>query len=324
MIITFLLTLIPIIAATVIAILTGGGTIQGLLDSISFTGVVVLFVVAIIGSGYGKPFFRIFSSKKKFQSLNLQELKKTDQALEFAGKILFYTAVLIPVLVLIYTLRNFYKDAGTYRHLCPNMAVLLLSILYMDLIEMILCTLKAKTHKEVIMYMADEKMLDRNKGAFSGKTLGTVLVAILSFIVVCVLYGYVSGVYVWGQSSLFSSVFDVPFILIMAVYVFPLLAISGNLSVLSGSIKVLFSGSGIAVSQKHLYLNAVKLTVSLNWYAAFSGAACGWIGMLCNLEDISSLPANLSVSLVPFFYAACLNLFLLLVECRVTASSEAD
>lgn len=161
MIITFLLTLIPIIAATVIAILTGGGTIQGLVDWISFAGVVVLFVVAIIGSGYGKPFFRIFSSKKKFQSLNLQELKKTDQTLEFAGKILFYTAVLIPVLVLIYTLRNFYKDAGTCRHLGPNMAVLLLSILYMALIEMILCTLKAKTHKAVIMYMADEKMLER-------------------------------------------------------------------------------------------------------------------------------------------------------------------
>ncbi|MBQ0166303.1 MAG: hypothetical protein KBT02_04240 [Treponema sp.] len=192
---------------------------QGVIsDSISFSGVVVLFVVAIIGSGYGKPFFRIFSSKKKFQSLNLQELRKTDQALEFAGKILFYTAVLIPFLVLIYTLRNFYKDAGTYRHLGPNMAVLLLSILYMALIEMILCTLKAKTHKAVIMYMADEKMLDRKKGAFSG--------------------------------------------------------------------------NGIAVSQKHLYLNAVKLTVSLNWYAAFSGAACGWIGMLCNLEDISSLPES--------------------------------
>jgi len=84
----------------------------------------------------------------------------------------------------------------------------------------------------------------------------------------------------------------------------------------------LFSGQKITVSQKNLYLNAVKTTVTLNWYGAFSGAACGWIGMLSNLEDASALPANLAVSLIPFFYATCLNLFLLLVEIRITKAVE--
>ena len=145
---------------------------------------------------------------------------------------------------------------------------------------------------------------------------------IVLFLAVVILYGWISGVYAWGQNSLLKSVLDIPFILIMIIYVLPLIAISGNLVILFRSIKLVFTGKKITIGQKNLYLNAVKTGMTLNWYTAFSGAICGWIAMLFNLEDLSSLPANLAVSFIPFFYVTCLNLFLLFVEIRITKAAE--
>lgn len=87
MIINFLLSLIPICVATVLSIKTSGGTITGLFNLISFTGVILLFVVALFISGYGKTFCRIFSTRKNYQSMELQELKNTDLALKYGNPI---------------------------------------------------------------------------------------------------------------------------------------------------------------------------------------------------------------------------------------------
>lgn len=320
MIINLLLSLVPICISTVLATLTGGGTLYGVLDSISFIGVLLLFSVAIFISGYGKTFCRIFSTRKKFKTLDLQELQKTDLALEFGSKTLFYTAVLIPILTLIYTLANYYKTPETLQHMGPNCAVLILSILYLSLFEMIIVTLKAKVRKSVILYMADETEKTASTAQKSSNI--KMILGVILFLAVCILYGWISGIYAWGKGPLVSLIFDIPFMVIMIIYVLPLVAISENFGLLFRSIKTIFTGEEISVSQKNLYLNAVKTTVTLNWYGAFSGAACGWIGILNNLEDASALPANLAVSLIPFFYATCLNLFLLLVEIRITKAVE--
>ena len=320
MIINLLLSLVPICISTVLATLTGGGTLYGVLDCISFIGVLLLFSVAIFISGYGKTFCRIFSTRKKFKTLDLQELQKTDLALELGSKILFYTAVLIPILTLIYTLANYYKTPEALQHMGPNCAVLILSILYLSLFEMIIVTLKAKVRKSVILYMADET--EKTAGTAQKSSNIKMILGVILFLAVCILYGWISGIYAWGKGPLVSLIFDIPFMVIMIIYVLPLVAISENFGLLFGSIKTIFTGQEISVSQKNLYLNAVKTTVTLNWYGAFSGAACGWIGMLMNLEDASALPANLAVSLIPFFYATCFNLFLLLVEIRITKAVE--
>lgn len=320
MIINLLLSLVPICISTVLATLTGGGTLYGVLDSISFIGVLLLFSVAIFISGYGKTFCRIFSTRKKFKTLDLQELQRTDLALEYGSKILFYTAVLIPILTLIYTLANYYKTPETLQHMGPNCAVLILSILYLSLFEMIIVTLKAKVRKSVILYMADETEKTASTAQKSSNI--KMILGVILFLAVCILYGWISGIYAWGKGPLVSLIFDIPFMVIMIIYVLPLVAISENFGLLFRSIKTIFTGEEISVSQKNLYLNAVKTTVTLNWYGAFSGAACGWIGILNNLEDASALPANLAVSLIPFFYATCLNLFLLLVEIRITKAVE--
>jgi len=322
MIINLLLSFIPICISTVLATLTGGGILSEILDYISFIGVFLLFSVAIFISGYGKTFCRIFSTRKKFKALNLQELQKTDLALGFGSKILFCTAILIPILVLIYTLMNYYNTPETLQHIGPNCAVLLLSILYLSLLEMIIITLKAKVRKSVILYMADEMEKPVGIEKKTSKSTIKMILGVILFIAVSVLYSWISGVYAWGKHSIFDTVFDIPFITIMIIYVLPLIAISENFGTLFGSIKIVFTGRKITINQKNLYLNAVKTTMNLNWYGAFSAAACGWIGMLCNLEDASSLPANLAVSLIPFLYATCLNLFLLLVEIRITKAAE--
>lgn len=323
MIINLLLSFITVCFSASITTITSGGTIWGIIDLWALLGVVISFIVIISISGYGKTFCRIFSSKKSFQSLNLLELQKTDAALELGKKILFYTATLIPVLVLIYTLRNYYNTPEIYAHLGPNIAVLFISILFLSLFEMIIYTLKAKVKKTIIQYMAepsDAKKSEKSKN--DSLSFAKIIIGILFFVIVSIFYGYISGLYAWGKHSLMSAIIDLRFLIILIVKVLLLIAISGNCKILFESMKLIFSSKKINVSQKNLYLNAVKTTMMLNWYAAFSSAVCCWVAILCNLEDPSALAASFSVSFIPFFYATCFNLFLLLVEIRVSKACE--
>ena len=322
MIINLLLSLIPICISTVLAIITNGGDMYGIWDYISFIGVLLIFSVAIFISGYGKTFCRIFSIKKKIQNFDFQELQKTEQALDFGSKILFYATMLIPILVLIYTLTNYHNTPETLMHLGPNCAVLLLSILYLSLFEMIIITLRAKIRKSQISYMAEETEVISKEIISSKFSFNKMILGLLLLLTVCITYGWFSGVFSWGEQSLFTSIFDIPFILIMILYVLPLVAVSENINSLFESIRIVFTVKKVTITKKNLYLNAVKTTMHLNWYAAFSGAVCGWIGMLYNLENASALLKNLAVTLIPFLYATCLNLFLLLVEIRITKAAE--
>mgnify|MGYP003292114073 CR=1 FL=1 len=110
--------------------------------------------------------------------------------------------------------------------------------------------------------------------------IGILLFAIISFV-----YGYISGHFALGNVSFLYSIFDLPALIILFLYVIPLIAISGNLKVLLISISVIFSKNKINITQKNLYLNAIKTTTTLNWFAAFCFTLCGWIAMLCFLED---------------------------------------
>lgn len=319
MIINFLLTFIPITVATVLAILTSGGTLTCIFDSVSFAGTIILFAISIIFSGYTSPFCKIFSTKKKFSNLTLQDLQKIDSALKLATKLFIYTTILVPVAILIYTFRNYYNNSKTLSGVGPNCAIFLTSCLYLCVFEMILFTLKSKVKKSIILYMSETSQNIKKDTSFSAIkfAIGILLFAIISFV-----YGYISGHFALGNVSFLYSIFDLPALIILFLYVIPLIAISGNLKVLLISISVIFSKNKINITQKNLYLNAIKTTTTLNWFAAFCFTLCGWIAMLCFLEDKTYLLPNISVSIIPIFYTTIFNLFLLLVETRVNKAAE--
>ena len=321
MIFSFVFSFILILLITFLAVGVSGGSLLYILDLPSFVGVLLIFAISIILSGYGKVFCSIFSSHKKFAAFDFQQLKKADEALDFSIKLLFYSAILIPVLILIYTLSNASKSEYFFSHLGLNCAVLLLSLLYLSLLEMILITAKAKIRKSSVLFMAEDFQQNDSKQESKQKAdVKSVFKNITGFVLLAAVftaYGIFSGVYSWGSGNVIFAIIDLPSIMIQIFFVLPLIAISGNFSILFKGLKSAFCGIKIDLKSKNLFQNALKSAMSLNWCSCFATVICSAVCILGDLSDFSKLSANLAVGFIPFFYVACVNLVLLFAEIKV-------
>lgn len=321
MIFSLFFSFILILLITFLAVGVSGGSLLYILDLPSFVGVLLIFAISIILSGYGKVFCSIFSSHKKFAAFDFQQLKKADEALDFSIKLLFYSAILIPVLILIYTLSNASKSEYFFSHLGLNCAVLLLSLLYLSLLEMILITAKAKIRKSSVLFMAEDFQQNDSKQESKQKAdVKSVFKNITGFVLLAAVftaYGIFSGVYSWGSGNVIFAIIDLPSIMIQIFFVLPLIAISGNFSILFKGLKSAFCGIKIDLKSKNLFQNALKSAMSLNWCSCFATVICSAVCILGDLSDFSKLSANLAVGFIPFFYVACVNLVLLFAEIKV-------
>lgn len=321
MIFSLVFSFILILLITFLALGVSGGSLLYILDLPSFAGVLLIFAISIILSGYGKVFCSIFSSHKKFAAFDFQQLKKADEALDFSIKLLFYSAILIPVLILIYTLSNASKSEYFFSHLGLNCAVLLLSLLYLSLLEMILITAKAKIRKSSVLFMAEDFQQNESKQDSKQKAdVKSVFKNITGFVLLAAVftaYGIFSGVYSWGSGNVIFAIIDLPSIMIQIFFVLPLIAISGNFSILFKGLKSAFCGIKIDLKSKNLFQNALKSAMSLNWCSCFATVICSAVCILGDLSDFSKLSANLAVGFIPFFYVACVNLVLLFAEIKV-------
>ena len=321
MIFSLVFSFILILLITFLAVGVSGGSLLYILDLPSFAGVLLIFAISIILSGYGKVFCSIFSSHKKFAAFDFQQLKKADEALDFSIKLLFYSAILIPVLILIYTLSNASKSEYFFSHLGLNCAVLLLSLLYLSLLEMILITAKAKIRKSSVLFMAEDFQQNDSKQDSKQKAdVKSVFKNITGFVLLAAVftaYGIFSGVYSWGSGNVIFAIIDLPSIMIQIFFVLPLIAISGNFSILFKGLKSAFCGIKIDLKSKNLFQNALKSAMSLNWCSCFATVICSAVCILGDLSDFSKLSANLAVGFIPFFYVACVNLVLLFAEIKV-------
>ena len=325
MIIEFILAFIPILLSSALATAVSGGSFGGVLDIYDFLAVLLFFAILIIVTGYGKSFSRIFCSRKKFKNLNLKELKETDYSLTLSTKSLLYSATLFPIMYFIYLLYTVWDQEYSIHSLGPNSAVLFLSVVYLCLFEMFIYMFKAKTKKAIILYMAEdeEKSQPAEKITISCvvKTIIGILL-IIGIIVFQVLLMKGFNWNNWSSRSLLAPVIDFPSLLTGLIYVIPLVAISGNFKELLCGIKTMFSNKKIGLTKKNLYLNAVKTTMTLNWFAGIATTIIGWIGMFNNLEDYELLYPNLAVSLIPIFYTILFNLLLTIVEARINKVAE--
>lgn len=317
MIFSLFFSFILILLITFLAVGVSGGSLLYILDLPSFAGVLLIFAISIILSGYGKVFCSIFSSHKKFAAFDFQQLKKADEALDFSIKLLFYSAILIPVLILIYTLSNASKSEHFFSHLGLNCAVLLLSLLYLSLLEMILITAKAKIRKSSVLFMAEDFQQNDSKQKADVKSVFKNITGFVLLAAVFTAYGIFSGVYSWGSGNVIFAIIDLPSIMIQIFFVLPLIAISGNFSILFKGLKSAFCGIKIDLKSKNLFQNALKSAMSLNWCSCFATVICSAVCILGDLSDFSKLSANLAVGFIPFFYVACVNLVLLFAEIKV-------
>lgn len=324
MIIDFFLAFIPILLSSALATAVSGGTFSGVLDIYDFLTVILTFAILIFLTGYGKAFFRIFSSKKKFQALHLQELQQTEYSLELSSKILLYGAAFFPVMYFIYILYTVW-DQGDKSSLGPNSAVLFLSVVYLCILEMLIFMFKAKTKKVIVLYMAEEEESPVRTEKITISSIIKAIVGIVLIIGIIIFQILLMKGFKWDNwscRSVFVVMIDFPSLLAIVIYVIPLIAISGNFRELCAACKTVFSNKKISVTKKNLYLNAVKTTMALNWFAGIVTTIIGWIGMFNNLEDADSLYPNLAVSLIPVFYSILFNLLLTIVEARINKVAE--
>ena len=324
MIIEFILAFIPILLSSALATAVSGGSFGGVLDIYDFLAVLLFFAILIIITGYGKSFSRVFYSRKKFKNLDLKELKETDYSLTLSTKILLYSAALFPVMYFIYILYTVW-DQGDISSLGPNSAVLFLSVVYLCLFEMFIYMFKAKTKKAIILYMAEDEEKSQPAEKFTISSVVKTIIGILLIIGIIVFQVLLMKAFKWdnwSDRSILAPVIDFPSLLTGLIYVIPLVAISGNFKELFCGFKTMFTNKKIGVTKKNLYLNAVKTTMALNWFAGIATTIIGWIGMFNNLEDYELLYPNLAVSLIPVFYAIVFNLLLTIVEARINKVAE--
>lgn len=324
MICEFILAFIPVLLSSALATAVSGGSFRGVLDIYDFLAVVLTFTILILLTGYGKAFFRIFSSKKKFAALELKELQQTEYSLELSSKILLYSAAFFPIMYFIYILYTVW-DQGDQSSLGPNSAVLFLSVVYLCLLEMFIFMFKAKTKKAIIMYMAEDEEKKESPEKIKLSSIlkvfvGIVLIFGIILFQILLMKGFTwDG---WSSRSVLAPIIDFPSLLTSIIYVLPLIAISGNFGEFLAAFKTLFTNKKINVTKKNLYLNAVRTTIALNWFAGIATTIIGWIGMFYNLEDATFLFQNLAVSLIPIFYAILFNLLLTVVEARINKLAE--
>ena len=324
MIIEFILAFIPILLSSALATAVSGGTFGGVLDIYDFLTVILTFAILVFITGYGKAFLRIFSSKKKFQALELKELQETEYSLELSSKILLYGAAFFPIMYFIYILYTVW-DQGDKSSLGPNSAVLFLSVVYLCLFEMFIYMFRAKTKKAIILYMAEEEESNFTPEKIKISSIAKAIVGIAIIIGIIIFQILLMKGFTWdnwSSRSVFVCLIDIPSILAIMIYVLPLIAISCNFGELCSGCKTVFSNKKISVTKKNLYLNAVKITMTLNWFAGIVTTIIGWIGMFNNLEDAASLYPNLAVSLIPVFYSILFNLLLTIVEARINKVAE--
>jgi hypothetical protein len=325
MIIEFILAFIPILLSSALATAVSGGSFWGVLDIYDFLAVLLFFAILIILTGYGKGFSRVFFSKKKFENLNLKELRETDNSLKISSKILLYSATLFPIMYFIYILYTVWDQEGSIHSLGPNSAVLFLSVVYLCLFEMFIYMFKAKTRKAIILYMAEDEEKSEPAEKITISSVIKIIIGILFILGIIVFQILLMKAFSWNNwssRSVLAPVIDFPSLLTGLIYVIPLVVISGNFKELLGGCKTMFTNKKIGVTKKNLYLNAVKTTMALNWFAGIATTIIGWIGMFYNLEDYEELYVNLALSLIPIFYTILFNLLLTIVEARINKVAE--
>ena len=190
---------------------------------------------------------------------------------------------------------------------------------------MILITAKAKIRKSSVLFMAEDFQQNESKQESKQDSkqkadVKSVFKNITGFVLLAAVftaYGIFSGVYSWGSGNVIFAIIDLPSIMIQIFFVLPLIAISGNFSILFKGLKSAFCGIKIDLKSKNLFQNALKSAMSLNWCSCFATVICSAVCILGDLSDFSKLSANLAVGFIPFFYVACVNLVLLFAEIKV-------
>lgn len=319
MIIEFILSIVFILASVFLSSLTSGGRLSEIWDILTLIEILAIFLVSI----NFKKLKIIFYSKKKFQNVSLSELQAADGVLENAIETLKILCLFFPLIGLIHFFAN-YNDWPNKTSAGPDLAVIILPFIYYFIFDTFILTLKQKIHNTAILYMAEEPINEKINIMFPNKkqqehfqrnVASFTLLAVGVFIIL-----KTTELTPMGNAP-FSFFLDLPS-LIIVLLVFPLLAMAGSFKSFFKSIKFCIYNKKMSITEKLLYKGNMDFLRKIFMNMGICSTLIGWVGMMNNLEDESTLAPNLAVSLISIFYAVLLNLLLYPFERKIDELSE--
>ena len=118
------------------------------------------------------------------------------------------------------------------------------------------------------------------------------------------------------------AVLDLPTIAGIFICV-PLLWASGYGKDFLNAIKITFCDTEFEERELLHSEKSCSFLLKVLWIEAFLFTLVDFLGVFNNLDDESSFGSGVALSLLPFFYALILSLFILLIKCRVERSCKA-
>ncbi|MDF2511562.1 MAG: hypothetical protein K0S04_1428 [Herbinix sp.] len=113
---------------------------------------------------------------------------------------------------------------------------------------------------------------------------------------------------------------DIPSLLIILLFTIPMLIAAGLGGDLSRAFKVMVR-KDLPYTRVELQraLIAVEYTMRLLFYAGLIGSLIGFISMLRNISDLSTIGPNFAVMLLTLFYALLASFFFLPIRAKIKA-----
>lgn len=326
MIIEFLLSCLVLLISSIFGTLVSGGAV---FDSLFFRSDVILFVLllVILGvfifiSGYGKPFIKVFTTKKSFNKLELKSLADIEKSIIYASKVAAYEAIFFVCIGTVY----YYVNWMNTQTLGFQLSLMILSLRFICIIEIILFSMKAKVKKQIIEFMAEAE----SKHEACKKTAKEIIIKLVKVLLVCsIVLGltvFIIMNYTKNESDIYfghiETWIDIPSLIQVIVPALLLLLCNGLWKDFFLGIKAVIKDEKLHFSEKSKLANAVSTVRYIVLFSSLIAVMLGYYAVLTYLEDKSSLGPNMMIATIPCFYAVIINLILLSVEARLDHISE--
>ena len=324
MIIEFILSLLVLSLTATICSLSSGGYVWEFLEPVLLPGIIVILVLMISLSGYGKSFLKIFSSPKKIKETDLSDLKKIETVLNYSFKALALICIFFMFIAGVYFYLNFY-DTQT---LGPNLATMFCSLYYLAFFGMVIFTLKGKLRIRIINFMTEETEPEEKIELSNKQKIFRIVKIIITFALIAGLYYLIvyscTANNVERQYSVTTYLIDAPGLIYIFFTSFLLLAISGNFKKFLKTLKFAAKNTRLSVSQKAISLNAIH---TLQVILILDGIMCslgGYMATMVHLENKEYLGINILLASLPMIYSLIINLILLALESKISLLGESE
>lgn len=326
MIIEFLLSCLVLLISSIFATLVSGGVVFDitfyLADFILFALLLVILGVFIFISGYGKSFIKIFTSKKSFNKLELKTLKDIEKSIVYASKVAAYEAIFFVCIGTVY----YYVNWMNTQTLGFQLSLMILSLKYICMTEILLFSMKAKVKKQIIEFMAEAESKHEACKRTAKEIIIKLTKALLVFAIVLALAVFVIMNYTKNESEIhFGKIetwLDLPSLILVIVPALLLLLCNGLWKDFFSGIKALAKDEKINVSEKYRFENVFSTVRYIVLALSLIAAMQGYYAVLTYLDNKAALGPNMMIATIPCFYAVIINLILLSVEAKLEHISE--